>query len=1486
MRSLIFLGLGFIIHTAASQLPGGGIGSGPTYQVVIERNTRAGLADIQIHHAGGITTIAAGSAFNRPLVNPRRMVVINRDDACYIDPVMGTVCDFDDITRTFSRGCQSHTINVYRPGTPLHYQINISLTPSLSISNLDYACALDDVPLRPRMLATEGFNSYTWQYQFDGKGWRSHPTTTNSVSLDEDEFGTLPDFEWNTPVRMRYRVLGCDWVANSRPFEFRRAPPKITTTPTPQAPQCAGDNGTITFRAADLSRDPITDETFTFMVYQGTSAPMFLGSINESTSLGDLQGLATTVPGGSQTYNDSLVTFNLPPNSGSNKYYLFIFPSISNNSTILSSGCGMADFHDFKVPNADTLKVDISSIPPVCNNEDATISLSISNGVPPYEIIMYSGLGTDEQYTASSNNSSVDLKVPIGVVDADFFVEVKDKNECDFRTADAISKLDNPPSFSVSAGIEPSADVQCDGGTATVTTGASLPGTYTYRLHRSSDDVVIDSENADETGADLTAPEGSYYVTALNASGCPSSNEAPVSTADPTAVVAQVINSTPPKCLGEDGSFIVSASGGSGSGYEFSVDGGPFQASGTFNARTPGRYEVTARDGVGCPSSILSVTVLDDATPLGFTATPAPQKCSYQENGEIVVTNVTHALGVLRYSLDDVVYQSLATFSNLATGLYTVYVNDGTCTASLSNINVGSPSPLAASFDMTPVPCFGQSNGKLRVNPSGGTGPYRYLWSNGSTTREITAGAGTYTVTVTDANDCELLNQTSEITEPEELFADFMKTDITCHLANDGVIELTDESGGNGSNTYTWSDGATTRNRSGLSAAVYNVTIEDSKGCSFTISGMEIINPEPLELTISQQVNVNCKNETTGSLTMNLTGGTGAYEYQLNGGAFQTSNTFSNLPAGDYIVVAIDDENCTDEVRTRITEPLEVLSLTFEDNINATCDTNGVIRAVVSGGTPPYRYSWVDNIRNETLPATGEQITVPAGQYVLTVLDDKDCEVGGTRNLTSDDGAMVTILNQTQPTCSYLANGSATISLSGVPPFTTTWDHGETGASPTRLSVGDNWFSVVDGNDCLIRERVSFEEPTPLVVEMVSQTLPTCRGDRDGTLAIAVAGGNGNYRIRWDHGPTDATLTGLPAGDYTVRIEDDKQCELVETFTLPDKELLEVTLLPLDPSCEGTLDGRIEAVATGGNGAYNFSWSNDLSTPLIDGLAAGSYRVVVTDALGCTATAEVTLDDPAPTLFTMEDLAICSGQSYQLSAPVEALNYRWVGPGGFEETGEEVVVSVPGTYDLLIEDLVGCPSQAQFEVVIDDDALMADFLVATTSFVGDTLILIDISWPIPDSVRWELPEAARVISRTPDFAELVFDVPGTYNLTMFSELGGCNASYQQVITIEERSEIDVQGFVFAAPPESAIKKLAVYPNPAIDRFTVELSLREAGQATVQLVDVGGNTIPYNETLKGRKDYAIRLDTRSMLPGIYFLQAKVGEEQKTIRVMVK
>lgn len=358
-----------------------------------------------------------------------------------------------------------------------------------------------------------------------------------------------------------------------------------------------------------------------------------------------------------------------------------------------------------------------------------------------------------------------------------------------------------------------------------------------------------------------------------------------------------------------------------------------------------------------------------------------------------------------------------ATASGLSAGTYGVTITDADMATASTSVEISEPALLQASVSGTPVECNGDNSGSATVSAEGGVTPYRYRWSTGRTTRTINdIPDGTYTVTVTDFNNCTT-TASVQITEPDALFIDISGTDETGPMANDGTASVI-AGGGTGPYDYSWSNGATTSNINGLSAGTYIVTVTDANQCEeigmITIQGMEC----NLQASISKTM-VTCPGLSDGSATVEVTGVQNPAYIWSDG---QTTATASDLAAGMYEVTISESNGCQTILATMITEP-EMISIS-EDLIQPSCVTNmdGQIMVSISGGTAPYSIIWSDSTTAENLN------NVSAGAYFLEITDANGCTTSDSFQLEANDTLAPILVSQ--PGTIYLdSSGLATIPL-------------------------------------------------------------------------------------------------------------------------------------------------------------------------------------------------------------------------------------------------------------------------------------------------------------------------------------------------------------------------------------------------------------------------------------------------------------------------
>ncbi len=743
-------------------------------------------------------------------------------------------------------------------------------------------------------------------------------------------------------------------------------------------------------------------------------------------------------------------------------------------------------------------------------------------------------------------------------------------------------------------------DITCNGyddGSITADATGSMPP-YTY---------LWSTGETTQTISNL-AP-GSYTVTVTGSNGCSATATGTVSEPPP---LTATISGNDPTCAGStNGSAMVVASGGTP----------PYSYLWNTGATTPvitnlpeGNYSVTVTDANGCDIS-LSITLTEQSA-ITVVASSTDETCSGYNDG---TATATASNGVPPYTYQWSNGQNGSFIDNLPPGTYSVTATDAVgCTASTSVV-VLPANPFSVSITSTDVTSCNGSDGTATAMPSGGAGGYTYLWNTGETTQTITGlSAGTYVVVVTDANGCTATASVT-ITAPASPMVGVMTTDETCSGDEDGTATAV-VVGGTPPYTYLWNTGETTASIANLPPGVYTVTVTDANGCTDTASGV-VAAGTLVQLMLSGQ-DVSCFGYSDGGATAVPFDGTPPYSYLWNTGA--TSQTISNLPAGTYSVTVTDANGCQASGSIFISEPPE---LTLEVDLNyGDCSTNAAAAvALAEGGTPPYTYTW----------STGDSgpvvMNLPPGDYSVTVMDANGCEA--SQNFTVEDIPPLSLaLDVMDVSCYGFADGSITaLPTGGTPLYSYVWSTGETTQSISNLAPGVYSVTVTDANGCEAMASATVAEPLPLSLALMP-TDASCPGSNDGSIVVNVSGGTPPYTYTSNIGPFTPPLTNLAPGSYTVTVTDANGCEVSASATVGLQSNPSVVIEVLNQPCEGAATGILAAVPSGGIAPYTYLWSTGDMGPMVQDLPPGNYSVVVTDALGCTASAAVVLEAaPNPT---------------------------------------------------------------------------------------------------------------------------------------------------------------------------------------------------------------------------------------------------------------
>ena len=385
-----------------------------------------------------------------------------------------------------------------------------------------------------------------------------------------------------------------------------------------------------------------------------------------------------------------------------------------------------------------------------------------------------------------------------------------------------------------------------------------------------------------------------------------------------------------------------------------------------------------------------------------FTVNKTDLTCFGSANGSISVTGVTGGVSPYTYSLNGGAYSENSTFSGLSAGTYNVKVkeSEGGCTTEQQVVLI-QPTALVASNDKVDVKCFGESTGSVDASVSGGTAPYTYSWSNGSTNQDLSGlAAGTYTLTVTDANGCTTTTQALVGQPVAALVASNDKVDVKCFGESTGSVDAS-VSGGTAPYTYSWSNGSTNQDLSGLAAGTYTLTVTDANGCKTTT---QAVVGQPTALSAgATKVDAKCFNGTDGSVDLSVSGGTSPYTYLWSNNA--TTQDLSGVAAGVYNVTVTDANGCTTTANAIVGQPSEPVAASVTETKGTECagTKTGSITLSVSGGTAPYQYK-LNGGSLTNLPANGIIASLQAGNYTVYVQDANGCNVTIQGNVTVAEG--------------------------------------------------------------------------------------------------------------------------------------------------------------------------------------------------------------------------------------------------------------------------------------------------------------------------------------------------------------------------------------------------------------------------------------------------------------------------------------------------
>lgn len=672
---------------------------------------------------------------------------------------------------------------------------------------------------------------------------------------------------------------------------------------------------------------------------------------------------------------------------------------------------------------------------------------------------------------------------------------------------------------------------------------------------------------------------------------------------------------TPAVCGQDNGAINLSVTGGT-TPYTFEWDNG--ETTEDLSNIPPGGYTVTITDANGCTETLF-VTLDDSNIPISVSGTTTPNTtCDPAGNGNISTT-VTPTNN--NYTYEWSTGETTPNLNNVPPGSYTVTVTFGVnCTAEQTFTIQDQPIVPTITPTVVGTTCD-LGNGSISISISGGVPPYTILWEDGQTTTSITdVVAGSYSVTVTGANDC-----TAEATvtvpnnNPPINITSNITPNTTCLPGGNGSINISVSPPG--TYTYEWSNGETDEDLINFPPGSYTVTV--SGGGSCTAEATFEIPDQPNEPTVSANTTPSTCELDNGSITTSVSGGVPPYTFEWDNGA--TTPNITDAPAGSYSVTVTGANGCTTVGNFTISNNNPPFNINPNIQPNTTCllPGNGSVSVTV---TPAgnYTYEWSNG-------ATTPNITnQPAGSYTVTVSAGGACTQELTIEIPEQPIIPVIAFNPLESTCD-LSNGSISVSVSGgVPPYTFEWSNGSTTQNINNIPAGSYSLTVTGANGCTAESSVDLGNNNPpfnISANVTPNT--TCLPGGNGSINITVVPA-ANYTYEWSNGATTEDINGLPPGSYTVTVSAGGSCTAEATFDIPD-EPNEPTVNAniTDARCEQN-NGSINTSVTGSFPPYTYAWDNGASTPNLTNIATGDYTVTVTGANGCSTIATFTVGNDNP----------------------------------------------------------------------------------------------------------------------------------------------------------------------------------------------------------------------------------------------------------------
>ncbi len=1108
--------------------------------------------------------------------------------------------------------------------------------------------------------------------------------------------------------------------------------------------------------------------------------------------------------------NDGVISLSVAPTTNT---YSYAWSASSTQSTSIGTNLPGGIITVTVTDVASTCK----SVGTYTINEPAKLEVMITGTVNPKCYGDKNGFGyasaqggtPSYTYAWTTNTLTVvnagNIPVSSGTVGAGIhYVTVTDAHQC---VTTQSMELINPDPVSVSITTQ---SVTCYGLATASAVATATNGTtpYTYSWISGLLPSAVNSATLSNVKA------GTYTITATDKNGCIGQNQSII--LEPVKLTGTIASTGSVTCnAGNNGYIDVTPGGGTGAyTYTWLPNGGNSPIAQNLTA---GNYTLTIGDANGCKEKV-TANVAQPAALTTSVSIVSNVKCKGDCDA---IANIAYSGGTGTPQFTWLPGLQTGNFvNNLCAGVHTVMIstNTGSCSSYITINITDPPAVLTLTTNVSNANCQ-QADGSASVLTGGGVAPYTYLWSNGSTTANMNnVKANTYTVAVTDARGCTKVVPASinDIQGPKIVVVDTIH--VTCFGKNDGAATVTVTPGASPPPfNISWSDGHRTLNVTDFTSGLKILTLVDQVGCKAT-AAVDIREPKKLISTILTPTNVTCFGGSDGAAEVLVADGTAPYTFSWTPSG-QVSQLAINIPADTHTAIVKDKNGCISSTTIKINQPTELRLISpIISNITCFGKDDGFIVAPFQGGNQPYTYNWSPGTFVNANTISG----LPPSTYSLNLVDSKNCHKDTTFLII--EPSLLTSTYVSKPATCGLANGSATINISGgTPTFSVYWNLPglPTGSVAINMPPGNNWTANIrDSKGCLATQTLNIAKPPVPIILSTSATDPTCFGGADGTMSVTFGSGTAPYSVIWPS-PLSQTVTpntfteqvsGVVAGTHNVTVQDVYGCQAVKPILVSQPS--EVTLIVTQDTkiCYGR-SIQISANASGGSTPYTYIWNPNTYTGTgphsVSPKTVASYSVMAMDSKGCTSTSAqkvITIDVSAPLEALGNSVTICHAKSAILTPSISSLGnggpYTYVGyPSGvITYTGTALIAQTTNTLGVTVTDGCTIPNSMAIFTIVTNPLPTANFVANKLEACVPSAIDFSVTSTSAGAFTYTWTTDNNELMGNTSSTTYTFTSPGSYlvNLGLTNSVTGClnNITKSNYILINDKPKA-----LFTANPE-------------------------------------------------------------------------------------